>query len=507
MTRAFALTSVLSAVAVWANAQIGQRCLPCHPQEVTRFRASPMGNSVSKRFELPDGAFEHPASGSRIRIYSSDGELHHELTERGLTADYPIAYAIGAGKVGQSFLVAVHNHLFQSPASYYTAREQWDVSPGYEKEKILDFNRSITSDCLFCHSNSGVKPGVVNELEPISCERCHGSAEAHLRNPVPGSIVNPAKLAGRQRDSVCEQCHLEGATAVLNPGKYWWDFKPGEPLESVEAHYVYRSNSGMAPALAAVSQAEQLVLSRCYRESSGRLWCGSCHDPHGDPAAHEKQVKQTCLGCHQSAQLSTTHNASQQDCTGCHMPKRAATDIAHAAITDHLIAAHPSQTKASFPARELTVWHEPAPSIVERDFGLANFYVAKRDGSSREFQTAFRLLASAHDDEAEAASGYILLAAGKTEAAIACFKAALSKLNNSEYWLDLGVAQQANGNLAEATTAFQRSIALAPWDYRPYEALVRLYDGAGQLQEARQTRESFIRLVPQSILMRLGQNR
>ena len=63
--------------------------------------------------------------------------------------------------------------------------------------------------------------------------RCHGGTEEHLRRPVPGSIVNPAKLHGAARDSICEQCHLSGCDRVLNPGKNFEDFRPGMRLEEV----------------------------------------------------------------------------------------------------------------------------------------------------------------------------------------------------------------------------------------------------------------------------------
>ena len=34
-----------------------------------------------------------------------------------------------------------------------------------------------------------------------------------------------------------------------------------------------------------VSHVEQLALSACARKSDGKLWCGTCHDPHRPPAS------------------------------------------------------------------------------------------------------------------------------------------------------------------------------------------------------------------------------
>ena len=142
-----------------------------------------------------------------------------------------------------------------------------------------------SEECLLCHSGAPLPvPGTMNRYSPpvfaeeaISCERCHGPAEEHLRRPAPGSIVNPAKLAPAARDSICEQCHLAGVTRVLNPDKTFADFRPGRHL------WKKSSPSTSAPArgpFKVISHAEQLALSACARNSAGKLWCGTCHDPH-----------------------------------------------------------------------------------------------------------------------------------------------------------------------------------------------------------------------------------
>lgn len=496
-------------LASFAWGQDRQTCAPCHPREVSRFAASAMGNSLSKPAELPEGSFEHKPSGSKIRIYWSGGVMHHSVEERGLTADYPMSVEVGAGKVGRSFLLTVSGHIFQSPASFYTARKQWDVSPGYEDETLLDFNRSITSDCLFCHADAAPERTQQTGLQPIGCDRCHGPTEAHLQNPVPGSIVNPVKLAQRQRESVCEQCHLEGATVVLNPGKYWWDFKPGQTLETVETHYVYRSKDGQQLPIAAVSQAEELVLSKCYRNSAGKLWCGSCHDPHGEPADRVQQMRAICSGCHPANELAKTHQPTQQDCVGCHMPKRKAADIAHAAVTDHQIVREPMVPSPRTEDVHLVPWHEPEASLVQRNRALAEFYAAKHEHSAAGLRVAGDLFewlpVSDSDDAVQAAKGYVLLAGGKADQAVAQLQLAVhNRPQNGEYWLDLGVAEESAGNAEDAIAAFRRMISLAPWDYRAYEALAHLYKSQGRAEQARKTEEEFLTVVPQSIPLRLA---
>ena len=486
-------------------------CLPCHPREVDRFSKSAMGRSLGVPSDEPEGAFHHDASGSTVRIFRKAGQMHHQIDERGLSADYPIAYAVGAGKVGKSYLIELGGHLFQSPAAYYTAHAEWNASPGYETERLLDFTRPVTSDCLVCHVGALRSAPEKTELTPISCDRCHGDGENHRQHPVPGSIVDPAKLPVRARDSVCEQCHLETATVVLNPRKYWWDFRPGEVLESVETHYIYRSEKDDRP-LGAVSQAEQLALSACSRKSAGKLWCGTCHDPHGEPApdirARKQQIMAICQSCHAPAQLSATHSPLQDDCVRCHMPSRQATDVAHAAITDHRIARRPATLAATETAISIAAWHQPPPELSDRNLGLAYFNTAKQKQSGPDFEQAFQLLSklppAQKDAPVWAAQGYMLLGTRHAAAAVECFERCVRENpERAEYWLDLAVAQDAAGKTAQAVQAFRQSIKDDPYDYRPYRALAKLYERLHETGQSEAVVREFEHLVPQTIGMRL----
>ncbi|MGH9609148.1 MAG: cytochrome c3 family protein [Bryobacteraceae bacterium] len=476
------------------------------------FRESPMGRSFGVPSGEPAGNFTHALSGSHIDVFWKHGKLHHKVEERGVTADYPIAYYVGAGSVGRSYLVDLDGHLFQSPASYFTHRHAWGVSPGYETERTLDFSRAVGSGCLHCHAGASVSPRVRPAVQPLSCERCHGPSANHLRDPVPGSIVNPARLPRRERDSVCEQCHLEGATAVLNPGKTWWDFRPGEPLETAETLYVYRTADGRPATSAAVSQAEQLAGSMCVRASGGKLWCGSCHNPHGPPVRDRKaQIRRVCESCHSRVELARSHTASETDCVSCHMPRLKASDIAHATITDHRLLKRPKQETASGPIH-MAAWHKPAPDLANRNLGLAYFHVAKQKQSGRDFEHAYELLShlthADRDAPVQAALGYMLLGSGQVRKAVAFFdRAAKTNPASAEYWLDLGVAQNAAGDPSAAVSSLRKSIQDDPYDYRPYEALSRLYASRNQGALGKSVLGQFLKLVPQSLTIRLDTTR
>jgi len=91
--------------------------------------------------------------------------------------------------------------------------------------------------------------------ESISCERCHGPGEAHERLPGVGSIINPAKLAGAARVSICEQCHLAGEVRISNPGKSIADFQRGQLLEDTYTIYIAAQPAGGT--LKVISHSEQ----------------------------------------------------------------------------------------------------------------------------------------------------------------------------------------------------------------------------------------------------------
>jgi hypothetical protein len=165
-----------------------------------------------------------------------------------------VAYVIGSGAHAFGYLVRIDDHLFQSPLSYYSNRRLWDVAPGYEDDRHPDFSRPVTLECVLCHSGKPQPvPDTLNRYrspafleENISCDRCHGPGEAHVKNPVPGSILNPAKLRRAARDSICEQCHLAGEVRIPNPGKSITDFQPGQSLEDAYTVYVAAQPPGKA---------------------------------------------------------------------------------------------------------------------------------------------------------------------------------------------------------------------------------------------------------------------
>ena len=174
---------------------------------------------------------------------------------------------------------------------------------------------------------------------------------------------------------------------MLNPGRDWWDFQAGQATETVFVTYLTPSVS--AP-LRAVSQSELLAQSQCARRSGGRLWCGTCHDPHGSEPNRAQAVKQVCLSCHAGLFTAGRH-AAAAECVTCHMPRLRPGNVAHAAITDHSIPRVPRGREPEAPGAspEPKAWREPDPALVGRDLGLAYFDLAAQEHAASDLRLAY----------------------------------------------------------------------------------------------------------------------
>ncbi len=312
--------------------------------------------------EKSEGTVTFEADSSRYTIDRRGGEVVHRETRLDKAGrvlaevEGVVKYALGSGGRGISYLVEHDGRLFQSPISWYSQKNRWDISPGYDV-KNLHFDRPIAPSCLFCHANRAEPVAhTMNRYEPpvfrgdaIGCERCHGPGELHARQPelVDGrdlTIVNPRHLEPALRDAVCEQCHLQGDQRVDRLGREPFDYRPGLP--SIEFFAVYGRTEQQQTKF--VGQVEQMKRSRCYGESQGRLSCTSCHDPHQVPSPTERVAyfRGQCLACHEPQGCSLPEESRlakspDDSCIQCHMPRFKKTDIIHVATTDHRILRRP----------------------------------------------------------------------------------------------------------------------------------------------------------------------
>ena len=435
-----------------------------------------MGRSVTNS-SPPDTAFHR--GSTLLSVRTRGGATIHSVRRDGLTAEYPVAFAIGSGNVGHSYAVRLGNSLFQSPISWFSQAGRWDLSPGFENHPSIDFDRRITMECLYCHTGGMRK--VDDPPHAITCERCHAPSGKHFSKP---------------GNDTCEQCHLQGAARVLNSGSSWSGAVPRYTT------YVGTVASG---GLKVVSQVEQLALSKCAQNSAGKLWCGSCHSPHG-PAKDQRTV---CLSCH-DATLSAAHTKRSGDCASCHMPRRPTPEIAHTAYTDHRIR---RDAKEEPPAGKgpkiLRAWREPAERERDRSLGLAQIYSGERDQSVSLIQQGFSTLLAVKEKDAPvfSALGTVLMQKQRPVEAAAMFaKAAEMEPTNADHAQNTGFALLSAGNTADGVRQLERAIALDPLLGQAYSLLADYYSRAGQTAQREKVLARWLAAMPQSFKARGSEN-
>jgi len=213
---------------------------------------------------------------------------------------------------------------------------------------------------------------------------------------VPG-IVNPAKLDAARRDSVCAQCHLVGAARIARARARQGAYRPGARLSDYSAFFVWAGAGSSA--LNVNSHFEKLQQSACKQASADLLWCGTCHDPHTEPAAaaRTEYYRARCEKCHQPSacrEQQAARQKAQNDCVACHMPKSPVRDNLHAVYTDHSIPRRLRQPATTGDKTLVPFWNTPPDG---RDLGLAYAAVANSDPALE--QRALELLerAAEHD--------------------------------------------------------------------------------------------------------------
>jgi hypothetical protein len=498
-----------------------QACIDCHRGEAESFRQHPMGRSLQPIRDWQPGdrlsAKAHNPfrnQGFEFRVDRSEGRVFHDgrwLDPAGkpvVQLEAVVQYVIGSGTRGQSFLAERDGYLFQSPISWYGRKGIWDLSPGFKVDQWLD--RAIGGSCLFCHSNRvEIDGNHLNRYRPpifrghaIGCERCHGPGELHVQlreqgTPVEGedrTIVNPARLEPELRESVCQQCHLNGVVRVVRRGRREFDFRPGFPFDAFWAVYV--AGPDISQGQIAVGQVEQMHESKCFQASQGHLGCISCHDPHSYPTAADRvgYYRSRCLECHQEQGCGLAAGERQKqsgnDCVACHMPPLSPYDVAHTAMTDHRIRSRPGEPgserarSASVPAGPLVRFGGGAMTgglDTERDLGMAFQSLCRKQP---EFQGTLaqdaasrlrRSLAAWPDDlPALEACAQCLGYQGQAQEMLEQHERVLARAPDWEASVaGAGTAADALGDNEKALAFWERAVALSPWYSAYHDAMAK----------------------------------
>ena len=479
-------------------------------------------------------------------VYARDDKIIHEESgtdDAGhlvFSETHEIAFTVGAGDVGKSYLVSKGDSLFVSPVSYYKRIQGWDLSPGFSEGTFRGFTRRVLDLCVDCHTGwPRAVPGSHDRFQQppfrfltIGCERCHGPGAVHVaqrtldpnfEGAIDPSIVNPRQLRRDLRDNVCAQCHLAGDARVLQPGKEYLDFRPGTPLgDVVDVFSVPQAIKGNH--FVALDQFEELKLSQCWRASNGRLGCISCHDPHVQ--LHGAQAtdffRSRCLTCHTKGSCTAPlarrqATAPPDNCILCHMPQQPSENIRHSSLTDHRILRTQSEIPAVLqgdPSAPQDLIYDTKPSGAGetqnlRNLALAYAQVAGNYPELGEKGLAILEQAAAAfpaDAEIQAAYGKVLLNARPREqelAAQSLQKAINLGSKSADLRGQLARLKLQQGQITAAMDLYKESIQLDPYLTPSYLDLAQIYARLKDRKSALDTLDRALKLDPGNDAARL----
>jgi predicted CXXCH cytochrome family protein len=515
------------------------RCAECHADITRTYGQHPMGRSLvptaalverqrysadtNNPFTLLERRFEVNRQGKRMwhRQALQGGKPVVELAQE-------VHWVIGSGQKGYSYLTQRDGYLLQTPISWFTQKQRWDLSPGFPPTALA--GRVVPASCLFCHTNrlrqhpehpDRFLPPVF-EGHAIGCERCHGPGELHAAGDLDHTIVNPARLAPHLRDAVCEQCHLEGEARVLRFGRGLFDYRPGLPLHDFWAVLVQGRQSGEDTK--AVNHVEQIYQSKCFQRPVGKqkLGCTTCHDPHVQvgPGQRVRHYRASCLKCHDEAKaqrgcslpLAQRRQTSPQDsCIDCHMPRYSSWDIAHTASTDHRIVRRASRQpahaidleRASF----VDFYHDRFPEgdpQAERNLGMglvkmmtAGMVYPQRHGERALFLLESALAQYPQDVELRQSKALLLELLGRPSEALPEVRSVLARRPGDWRLLAQAArAAQVEGQTERAIDCWRQVVQINPFVADFHVSLISLLIRAGQLDEARARCRELLRLDP-----------
>ena len=545
-----------------ATGQTGsEACSGCHSEIYQSYSKTVMAKASGLAADgLITGEFNDNSSGVRYRVHKQDEHawMNYERESEKFRGQDELLYFIGSGRKGRSYLFSTQGFLFETPINWYSQEGRWGMTPAYFEAREIPLNLPAFPDCMNCHS-SGLQPplpGTENKFTGapfahagITCQRCHGAGEGHGAGKSPfldssndsstsnaltsnsagansananssearapsgasaaadSSIVNPAKLPADRRDSICMECHFEGTAAVEQPDKHLYQFQPGERLSDYIHYFLL---SGNQPETArALSQVEALSLSECKRRSGDKMWCGSCHDPHAEPAAEKKVAyyRGKCLNCH-GEQFAVKHHPDKPDCTQCHMPSLPGKDVAHTESTDHRILRYPKtlplprlQVRGIEGAPLVSFPDTDAPLATTRDFALAWETLAQKNvegAAHRAEQYLQKAVAERPDDPVLlAALGFVEQKHGSEKEARELYERALQiDPLASEAATNLGILEARSGNLRRAVELWQGPFKRAPYRSAIGLNLAMAFCAAGQKQVAQKYVQQVLEFNP-----------
>ena len=267
----------------------------------------------------------------------TDGKYSYRIERRGNQSFYsvsdgsnsvvlPVRYAIGAGVLGQTYVLEHDGELYESRVSYFTDIAGLDITIGHNPSppstlleaagRVLGIAEKLR--CFGCHSTGAVRKRdlALDQMTPgVQCEHCHEQALPHLEAKLSSdsetvAMKDLSTLSAGEISKFCGQCHRTSEEILLSDkhGITTIRFQP------------YR-----------------LEFSKCFSEEDSRISCIACHDPHQPRDTVADHYDSRCQACHKAANVKPgVCRVGKAGCTNCHMPKFELPG-AHHKFADHLI--------------------------------------------------------------------------------------------------------------------------------------------------------------------------
>jgi DmsE family decaheme c-type cytochrome len=212
---------------------------------------------------------------------------------------------------------------------------------GLERDKV----------CTRCHDENDNKPilsiyqsrhGVKADNRTPSCQSCHGTSDAHVKNaagastrPSPDIVFGTKKgdapvppSSPQAQSESCLTCHRSGLRDHWEGSQH-----QSRDIPCASCHTAHTPKDKI---LVKVTQPE--VCFTCHKTQRaqthristhpldvGKMACSDCHNPHGSTGPNmlvKNSVNETCYQCHAEKRgpFLWEHGPVTDDCTNCHTP-------------------------------------------------------------------------------------------------------------------------------------------------------------------------------------------